>query len=512
MSGEVVAGRSLDGPATLETDVLVIGSGAGGAVVASRLAEAGREVVLAEEGPHVAPEVYGAMRPSQSIRTLWRDSAMSFALGMGGSPVINVTMGRCVGGSSVLTGGVWFRTPDDVLHEWAQDMGLGDLGPERMAQWFDQVERDVHIETVAEAMRSESTVLFDRGLRARGLALEPLRRNTRGCRGCGTCNFGCPHQAKLSVDHTYLPRALRAGARILSDCRVDRLTVEGGRATGALARLLDERGRPRRRITLRARTVVVAAGAWHSPLLFLRSGLGGRSGQVGRNLTLHPGFRMVARFDSPVRGWSGALQSAFSSAFMAEGLTLVSLFVPPGVLAATVPGVGPEHAARAEQASHLAMFGGMIHDHGGGRVRRGPGREPFVTYRMAPRDRALIPRIIRLMAQIYFDAGARECYVPVLGLPPVRPDALQSLDLEHVPGSRIECSSQHPLGSLRMGTSPSRSVVDPDGRVWDVDGLWVADGSVVPTSLGVNPQGTVMAMALRIAHRIMESPPRRPQV
>jgi choline dehydrogenase-like flavoprotein len=503
----VTHGRSVDKDLVLDADVVVVGSGASGAVVATTLAEAGQRVVILEEGPYVSHEEYGRMRPSQSIRRLWRDAAMSFALGVGNSPTINVTMGRCVGGSSVLTGGVCFRIPESVLGVWSRVHGLRDLTPEKMEACFQEVERAIHVEEVPIEMRSKSTALFADGMRRLGHDLKPMRRNTKGCNGCGRCNFGCPHGAKMSVDQSYLPRAVSAGGRIFSDCLVDEVLITGDRATGVAGRTLDgPGGKRRRRFEVRARRVVIAAGAFHSPLLLQQAGVGRASGHVGRNLTLHPAFRVMARFDDPVKGWQGALQSAYSDAFEHEKITLTGLFVPPGVLAATMPGVGPEHTRAAAFIPHLAMFGGMIHDEGGGVIRRGFGREPFVTYRMAREDRAAIPRLIRHMAGAFFAAGAREVFLPILGERGFDADRLDAYDLDHLPASRIECASQHPLGSCRMGISPEHSVVNPDGETWDLRELFVVDGSILPTSLGVNPQVSVMAMATRLAWKLRERP------
>lgn len=499
----VTQGRDHTGDLSLSADLVIIGSGAGGAVVAAEAAAAGLNVVVLEEGPHITAERHGEMRPSESLRHLWRDGGMGFALPLGDSPLINVTMGRCVGGSSMLTGGVCFRTPEEVLAEWSNDMGLADLSARGLDPFYTEVEGRVHVEPVPEVMRSESTRLYGLGLAARGKSLKPLRRNTHDCVGHGQCNFGCPKQAKRSVDLSFLPRAFEHGARVISDCRVDRIIMNGDTATAVVGRLLSPDGRAAGRVRLAAKRVVVSCGAWHSPLLLKRSGLGRASPALGKHLTLHPSFRSLARFDQPVRGWEGALQSAFCDAFMREGITLVSLFVPVGVLAATMPGFGPRHHRRAAAMPHIAMFGGLIHDLAGGVVRRGIGREPFVTYRMAKRDRALIPRLMRLMAEIWFDAGAKEVFLPILGLEPVTADSLRSLDLTQVKAPRIECASQHPLGSCRMALSAQHGVVDMSGRVHGTQNLYVADGSVIPTSLGVNPQLTIMAMALRIARGLL---------
>lgn len=505
MSGAYRSGRSIAGDLTLDCDVVVVGSGAGGAVVATELAEAGHHVIVLEEGPSVPSNTLGAMRPSESMRHVWRDGAFSFAIGLGDTPAINVTMGRCVGGSSVLTGGVCFRIPDAVLAHWTRELRLTGYTPREMEPYFEHVERRIHVEEVPLSMRSVSTRLFAEGARKKGFELKPMSRNTRGCNGCGRCNFGCPHGAKLSVDLSYLPRAVEHGADVWSDCLVDRILMKGDRAVGVRGRLLGERGDKKGLFEVRARRVVIAAGAWHTPLLLKRSGLGNPE-HVGRKLTLHPGFRVLARFDQPVRGWRGALQSAWSDAFESEGITLTSLFVPVGVLGATMPGIGPEHMRCSAQIDHLAMFGGILHDEGGGTVHRGLGREPIVTYRMSKKDRARIPRLIRVMAETFFAAGAREVFLPVLGLRGVDAAGLARLPLDEIPGRRIECASQHPLGSAQMGCAPEHSVVDGNGRVWGVDELYIADGSIVPTSLGVNPQLSIMSIATRVAWHMRERP------
>jgi len=256
-----------------------------------------------------------------------------------------------------------------------------------------------------------------------------------------------------------------------------------------------------------AKRVVVACGGIHSPGLLHASGLSVRRTQIGKNLTLHPGLRVYARFRDPVRGWRGALQSAYTDHFAPEHVTLMSLFVPPGIIAASMPGAGPRHARLAEQVDRIAMFGVLVHDQGGGVILNNPlGREPLVFYRATARDRQAIRRGIRLLAETWIAAGAEELYLPILGSEGFSPDAFRRLDLDAIPMKRLECASQHPLGSCRMGVSEAAGAVDLEGRVFGCEGLYVADGSVVPSSLGVNPQLTVMAMATRIASKMLERP------
>ncbi|MCA9632900.1 MAG: GMC family oxidoreductase [Myxococcales bacterium] len=507
-SNPITQGRFLEDDVELGCDVVIVGSGASGAAVACELAEAGQDVIVVEEGGYFRPEQYGAMRPSETLRHLFRDGGLTFVVGLDESPMVNMTMGRCVGGSSVLTGGVCFRIPGFILKNWRDQQGLHMFSEEELEPAYQAVEAATHIERVPLEMRSESTNVFARGAERMGYELKPMHRNTKDCNGCGRCNFGCPHGAKMSVDIAYIPRALAAGARVFSDFRVDSLITKGARAAGVEGRIYNAPGlrRPGGAFRIHAKRVVMAAGAYNTPGLLKRFGVGKQSGQVGRNMTVHPGFRMMARFDRKLEGWKGALQSAFADAYEDQRITLTALYVPPGVLAATMKGIGREHIAKAEGIPNLSIFGGMIHDDPGGRLHHLLGKA-FSTYRMSARDRDAMYTITRVMAETYFAAGAREVYLPVLGMAPVSSmDDLRKIDFRRIPAKRYECSSQHPLGTTRMGVTPEHSVVDPDGRAWELDELYVVDGGIVPSSLGVNPQQAIMTLATRIAWKLRERP------
>lgn len=505
--GTIWKGREHPGDLEIRAQVCVVGSGAGGAVVAKTLAEAGLDVAIIEEGGHTPPEVYGKYRPTETLRNLAREGGTSAALALGDTPFIGILAGRTVGGSSVLTGGVCFRIPEAITEHWAKGLGLQGFSQQDLLPCYEDVEREVHVETVPESMRSKSTVLFGVGAAKNGFPLKPLRRNTKDCNGCGRCNFGCPHQAKLSVDLTYLKKALAAGARIYSDCRVSKVEHANGRAVGVVGDVVS--GAPIKslgRFRVRADTVVICAGSMHTPLILLRSGVGKRSGVVGKRLTLHPTFRVAAVFDQEVRGWEGALQSAYSDHFEHQGLTLISAFPPASVIAGGLPGIGAAHHARVRDMGKLAMFGGMIHDEGGGTIRRDPfSTEPFVTYRMIPRDKERLFQGIRIAAEAFFAAGAREVLLPIFGVEGIKsPDDLKILDHHKIPARNTECTAFHPLGSARMASSAREGVADASGHCFDLEGLYIADGSLFPTSIGVNSQLPIMTVATKIAWELRE--------
>jgi choline dehydrogenase-like flavoprotein len=506
-SEPIVHGRDLPRGFDEDCDVVIIGSGAGGSVVATTLAEAGLRVIVLEEGPYYRPRDYQTFTPTESLRRLFRESGMITAFGVGQTPIISVTLGRAVGGSSLLTGGVCFRIPSSVHEHWVRELGLNQLGERDLEAAYDEVERRMMVREVPADMRSLSTARFVEGADKLGIPMRPLRRNTGSdCEGNGRCNFTCPAGAKRSVDVSYLPHAIEHGARIVSDALVERFIVERGRAAGVEGRILGgPGGRPSHAFRVRAPIVVSACGTLHTPLLLERAGVGRKSGQVGKHLTLHPAGRVVARFDDKLNGWDGALQSVYSDHFDAEGIKLVGVYTAPNVLAGGFPGVGAALRRNIESLPYCGVFGGMIHDDGGGSVRAGLGREPILTYAMAPRDLLRLRRSFTILAEMAFAAGAREVIAPIFGTKPLKNmDEVRQLERAELDARRIECMAFHPLGSARVANDPRRGVVDQSGEAFDLPGLYVADGSILPTSIGVNSQVPIMSMATRIAWGIAE--------
>ena len=500
---QVLRGREQAAPFFADVDVVVVGSGAGGAVLARERARDGRSVIVLEEGGHYTPREYGSMTPSHSFRRIAREAGMQVAVGLGDTPLISLLAGKCVGGSSVLTGAVCFRIPEDVTDEWDKELGLHHLAPDALAPYFEEIERITHVEDVPVNMRSRATELFAEGAAKMGFEMKTMRRNTKDCRGAARCNFGCPNGAKMSVDISFLPDAVAHGATVISDALVEKIDITNGVARGVRGRFLDSvTGEPRVRFEVRAKIVIVACGSMHTPVLLRRSGLD--SVHIGRHLTLHPAVRTGALFDDPVDGWDGALQSVYTDHFHHEGIWLNGVYSPVNVLAAAFPGIGGAHRKLVKSMPNLAFFGGMVHDEGGGQVRRWLSREPIITYRMIARDRARLMKTIHILGSMAFAAGAREVLLPVFGAPTMKkPKDLDFLLEGKLPASKIECMAFHPLGSAKMATGPEAGVVKPTGETWQVRNLFVCDGSVLPTSIGVNSQLPIMSIALMLARGIV---------
>ena len=481
------------------TDVVVVGSGAGGATVAKELAEAGRSVAVLEEGAYFTSEDFVGP-PWERFMRMCRDSGTTAALG---KPIIPLPLGRAVGGTTVVNSGTCFRTPRKVLDRWSREFGILDVDAGSMDPIFDRVEEVLSVRPVPWEVMGRNGLSIHRGARALGLSSGPILRNITDCHGCGQCAYGCPSDAKQAMHLSYLPRAEGAGARIFARVRADGIRRERGRAMGVEATLLDDRDRPAGRARFEAPTVVVAAGAVHTPLFLGRSGLGNRR-VLGRNLRIHPATGVAGIVDGDVSGWRGTMQSYFIDAGWDEHDVMLEATNPGPALGATaMPGFGlPLQKIVARYGSMLTL-GLLVSDTSAGRVRRMPGGGPFVTYRMNERDLRNVLWGMGLACEVLLSAGAKEVLTDLPGLPSVRSRAEVARVRE---GSfrpeHLKLSAYHPMGTARMGADPSASVCDPFGRVRGAPGVWVADASLFPTCLGVNPQISIMAFATRTARAI----------
>lgn len=487
----------------LRCDVLVVGSGAGGAVVAAHLAEAGCDVIVAEEGPHVTrADFTGA--PFDRFQRFCRDEGTTTVLGR---PPIPMPLGRVVGGTTVVNAGTCFRAPASVLARWERAHGVAGADPAALAPYYEAVEEALNVRPVPWELLGNNGRLVYEGARRLGMSGGPLLRNIAACHGCGQCVLGCPTDAKQAMHITYLPRAHRAGARILARCRVDVITIERGRATGARATVLDSSDRPAGSLRVVAGAVVLAAGAVHSPLLLERSGVPDASGQTGRNLRIHPATGVVGVFDEVVDNWRGTLQSYYvDELFDSHGIMFEATSTLPGIGAGTVAGVGAEAMEQLVAFRRTAMLGFYVSDTSAGRVRAGPGGRPLLTYRLNALDTERARLGLVTAARILLAAGARRVH---LGLPGLQVAAGEA-DLAVAGRLRLRpwhlrLTAFHPMGTVRMGSDPERSVVDAYGAHRGAERLWVADASIFPTCVGVNPQMTIMAFAQRTAEAIAAS-------
>ncbi len=476
----------------LTADVTIVGSGAAGAVMAARLAERGARVVVLEEGPRLAAASLDG-QVLKSVRALYRSGGAMLALGL---PPVTLAVGCVVGGSTVINGGTCFRAPPDVLAQWSDVVG-GAFKPRDLDPYFDEVERDLSVGEVPPelAFAGERRVLM--AARARGDEAGFVKRNVSHCQGTGLCAFGCPTGAKQSMELSYIPRAEAKGARVIARARALRIVLKGRRAVGVYARDL-EAGRD---LMVESERVVLAAGALHTPLILRRS-LGGRTPRAtGRHLHLHPGLHVVGIFAEPVAPRKGPIQSVYVDS-VEHDYMIFGMGLPPE-LVATLLMAGPDLAPLAV-FPHTVTLAVMASDHdANGQVRAFAGM-PLPFYGLTARTSASLTRGAAHAAELLFAAGAVSVRVSIRGLGALRsPAAVASFAKAPPPARTFLVGSVHPMGTCRMGLDPRNSVVGPDHRVHGIDGLYVPDASFFPTSLGVNPQITINAFALRAADQML---------
>lgn len=507
----VTDGARLTQDLALDVDVAIIGTGAGGGMAAEVLAGHGLKVVLIEEGALRSSRDFRLLE-SKAYPELYQESAARKTADKG----ITILQGRTVGGSTTVNWTSSFRTPSDTLAWWRAQHGLTGLTDAAMQPWFERAEARLGIADWP-VPPNENNAVLGRGCRALGIPYGHIRRNVRGCWNLGYCGMGCATNAKQSMLVTTIPAALAQGARLLTRVRVTRLKMNAAatRVDAVLGEALDAEGqRPNgHKVTVRAREVVLAAGAIGTPAVLLRSAAPDPSGLTGRRTFLHPVALSGARFDARVEPYNGAPQTLYTDHFMhtqpIDGPPGYKLEVPPVhplILGSVLSGFGATHAAFMNQMPHLQVMLALVRDgfhpaSQGGMVRLDGEGLPVLDYPIVPEIWAALQRSWLTMAEVQFAAGAREVLTVHESARPVSSWAEARRQIAELPlqVGLARVVSAHVMGGASMSADPAHGVVDAQGRHWQLANLTLIDGSVFPTSIGANPQLSVYAFSLRAA-------------
>jgi choline dehydrogenase-like flavoprotein len=478
----------------VECEVVVVGTGAGGAVVGRELAERGFAVAFVEEGEHYRRDAFdgGAISAHQ------RFYRAAFAVG---NAVIPLFVGRLVGGSTAVNGGTSFRTPSWILDRWCEQIGTDELTSAAMGRHFDRVEEELQVAPSERQVIGPIGDVMARGCDALGWSHGPIPRNAPGCDGSGFCDFGCRTDARQGTNLAYIPPALQSGALLFTGLRADRVLVENGRAVGVEA--ISKAGRTMR---IRASAVILAGGAIPTPLLLLKQGLANRSGEVGKNLSLHPSGALMAEFPDEIRGRDHVPQGYMCDQFAREGVMILSAQPDVNSSGLVFSFAGRRLMQALDRMDHLGAFGLLLGDtRPNGRVWGSAAGYPLITYKVMAADVARVHQAMVRTSEMCLAAGAKRLYPLVLGVAPLEgANGLDSFRKAKLSPSDVVWTSYHPLGTCKMGLDPETSVVGLDHQAHDVPGLFIVDASTVPGPIGVNPQITIMAMATRAAEKIAE--------
>ena len=490
-------------------DVVVIGSGAGGAVAAARLAQAGYEVLVVEAGEPLDQADFSESEHGLQER-LYADGGLRSTDDLS----VSLLQGATLGGGTTVNWMNMLRTPDFVLDEWSARHGTEGMTPSDLAVVFDRLEAELHVRTVpADAHSPNNRLLLD-GARALGWAARATRINARDCLRTGFCGHGCRYGAKQGALQLLLPLAVANGARVIASARAERIEFMERGGAFPLKRVhltVSGAGAQPRSTAVEAPVVIVAAGAVGTPVLLQRSGLGG--GGVGRFLRLHPTTAVMGVFDEEIYGAAGIPLSAVCDEHLGQnrdgyGFWLECPPLHPVLAAVAMPGFGVEHRTQMLRYRHLASLIALVRDGAdldvsNGEVAAARDGRLRIRYRLGARDARQLTAAIIASARLHLAAGAREVRtlhtVPVV----VRTERdLADIASRRVGANDVALFSAHLNGTCRLGRDRSTSGTDPHGERFDAPGVFVADGSLLPTAPGVNPQETIMALATVIAARI----------
>lgn len=499
---------------TLEADVVIVGSGAGGGVIAGKLAQAGLKVVVLEAGGYFNEADFNQTELWGFQNLYWRGGPTPTA-----DLNFSLQAGACLGGGTVVNWTNSLRTKDWVRQEWADEHGLADLATDAFDRHLDGVWERLGVNADCSEL-NPAQESWKRGAEALGWSWTCVTRNWDRDRHdpamAGYMGWGDQSGAKQSTLKTYLQDAVDAGADVVVRAFVEKVLVEGGRAAGVQAVLTGEDGAGTARITVRAPQVVVAAGALESPAVLLRSGIGGPA--AGDYLRLHPCTSVFADYGTDQKAWWGAPHAGLVDEFVHQhdtggyGFLIEGVQYTTGLAASAVPfTTAAEHKTAMADFKNAASTIGLLRDHGHGRVVLGPDGQAAPMYAMTDeRDIASMYRAIAAQIRMHVAGGARRIQVLAAGLPTWRVgDDVEAFveRTRRIPlrAGGAKLFSAHQMGSCRMGRDPQTSVANPRGELHDTPGVWIGDGSAFPTPSGTNPMITIMALASRTADHIAEA-------
>lgn len=502
-SDRTIAPLQIENDTDLECDVVVVGSGAGGGMAAAELSEAGHDVIVLESGGYLTTSDF-TQREVQMLQRLYLDGGTLTTADRG----VMVLAGSCLGGGTTVNYTTSLRLPDVVREEWVRVSGLDFFARDEFTRSLEAADARFQ-SNLDHNQPSRRDALMECGLQARGWHAARMPRNVAGCTQddvCGYCGLGCVRAAKCSTVHTCLAGAYRQGARIVVNCTAQQVTIDNGRAVG-----IDARTDGDHEVRVRARAVVVAAGAINTPGLLLRSGFGP---PVGENLRLHPVTAVTGSFAEAVRPWTGTLQAVYSEQFADQdggyGFRFETAPLHPALTASSMPWSGPEQFdGMMRRLAHLSPIGILLRDRGGGSVSLSRSGRPLVHYRISRYDQRHVRAAVQAAAEVLLAAGAEEIFSTQIRPVAYRPDSgtdlaewMHRVDAVGYGPNQTQYLSFHQMGSCRMGSWPEMSVAGESGETHAVKGLFVADGSLFPTACGVNPMITIAALAHHVAQHI----------
>jgi choline dehydrogenase-like flavoprotein len=489
-------------PNEIETDVCVIGSGAGGAVAAKELAEGGLDVVILEKGSRFTKYDF-TQKESEAFPQLYEDQGMRATADQS----IIVLHAKGVGGTTLVNHNISFRAPDFVLRDWSR-WGVDHISPQLMAPYYESVEKEISVTEIKPEEVNQNDRIFHQGAERLGLTPKRFLHNRRDCIGCGFCYCGCSYDRKENMALTYLPKAEDKRARILANTEAEGIERKGKQVTSIVASQRNgSQGETQKGIRIRAKCFVLAGGGISTPALLLRNGFGRLNRNIGRHLTLHPILANIGVMSEPVYFYEGIPQCEYVDQLShvdGGGFLLEGINAHPILTSLSLPSFGRTHREAMREFNRFTLHYVMVKDRPQGEIRVSNGGRISIHYRLHQRDVQSLREGMKLSARVFFAAGAKKVHMNHVDLPPLESEEeIDQIDRIKIEANRILLYSAHQLSSCRMGPHPKTSVTDSFGKIHGLENLYISDASLFPTSLGHNPQLTIMALAARNAEFVL---------
>lgn len=487
----------------IDTDVCIVGSGAGGAVMAKALAEGGWQVVVLEKGRRYTKEDF-TQREDEMLPRLYEECGMRSTADQS----IIIMHAKGVGGTTLVNDNICFRAPAFVLAAWTR-LGIERITPEAMQPHYEKVEQEISVSRIQDEEVSRNDRIFHRGAEQIGLQPRRFLHNRNGCIGCGFCYCGCAYDRKQNMALTYLPNAEARGARIMPDTEAQTIIRHGDHIEAMVARQCDADGGQITTLEIRAKHFVLSGGGISTPALLLRNGFGRMNANIGRHLTLHPIMPNIGLMEEPTRFSEGIPQCEYVDQLSPDddaGFLLEGMSAHPVLTSFVIPSFGSSHQRVMEQFNHFTTHYIIVKDRPQGRVCVTPDGAVSIHYTLHEREQQSLREGLKLSAKLFFAAGAKRVCVNHVDMPLLEHERqIDQIDRLRLESNCMALFAPHQMSSCRMGSDPRTSVTNAYGQVHGLDNLYIADASLFPSSLGYNPQVTIMALAMRSAEFLLNN-------
>ena len=498
-------------PLRLKADLCVVGSGPGGAMVAREASRAGLKVIVLEAGAFWTPADMTQREEEMFPKLFWEAGGRTST-----DRAVKIHQGKGVGGSSLHNLNLCKRIPETILSAWTQQRKLSSLELEDWDALYREVEELLEVSSVPPSQWNRHNQVLEQGCAKLGWQGAGLQHNRTGCLGSGFCEIGCAYDAKNNALKMVLPEAIKNSCDVLTHCQATRLDLQDKRVRGVFALALKPHSQePLGEVYIEAKTVALCASATGTPAIMQRSELLDPSNETGQSLRIHPAVIAAGEFEKPIYAWQGIPQSYECTEFLhftenhaadSHRLWIVPAFAHPVGTATMLPGIGNLHGDSMKRYAHFAVLTAMLHDETKGKVQPRGDLGVKIDYWPTQTDRRELAFGLWACTKLLFAAGAQRVIIPNDPLITINKgmDFSRLKDLEIKRGA-MDITAVHPMSSVPMGDDPQQAAVSSKGKHHHSDGVWVADASLFPTSIGVPPQLSTYAIGLHVGRAIVEA-------